>query len=300
MSDIKLAQHPYLRQDEFMKIIRFHDAIDSILSLHYSSHTSLITAHELFRKVASLLNARTKIENFLCVLMVEPNCYKLIEPKGVTDYSPCYVSIFQPINEFNLLLHSRKSKFIDSMNKWIESHQDIGYFNIPKVEDVIRSHSTTKNRSSPSKITKPRLVLKNDASKFSFKQRDETAQRQNNNGLSLLERIKLKEQTLKQQQQLEPVEVQRQKYLEGKLPSMYNILHQIKGNGDKMTLTMTKLTQMIKDSIDYPIHEDEIHDCLYLMEKKLDPITITTRNDLTVVKVDALDRSRDLKILTNK
>ncbi|WEJ92857.1 hypothetical protein PSN45_000315 [Yamadazyma tenuis] len=232
--------------------------------------------------------------------MVDPNCYKLVSPTNVTDYSPCYVALFDPINQFNQSLESRKLRFISSINNWITTHQEIGYLKIPSITQIIEKHSAnTSKSSSPSKVLKPRLTLKNDSSKFQFKSRDEKTQSSKSNGLSLLERIKLKEQQSKQQKQQETPEAQREDYLQGKLESIYNIIYQINGEQNKPTsFTLTGLTQIVKDSLHYPTHEEDIQECLELLAKRLNhAIIITTRGGLSVVKVMKLDREGDLESL---
>lgn len=302
-----LNTHPYLSYDSLIHIAKVHNAVDSVLSLHYSSRQSLITAHELFSQVANLLQRRTKIEHFMCVLMVDQYAYKLVEPTGVKDYSPCYVTTFKPILEFNSELQSRKSKFMDDLNKWIDDHQDIGYFNIQPVADVIelhkQTHETSDSRSphppsrspsrSPSKITK----LKNDSSKFAFKVKDEKVEAAKS-GLSLLERIKLKEKLNNEKK--DTPEMKREEFLKSKLKTIYNILYQMNsetksGQFKSFPLSIVKAT--IKDSLDYPIHEDEIFDCLKMMSRKFPKVEILTRSNLSVVKLYHFDRTEDLKIL---
>lgn len=336
MEDIK--PHPYLSRDSLIHISKVHNAVDSVLSLHYSSRQSLITAHELFSQVANLLQRRTKIEHFMCVLMVDEYAYKLIEPTGVKDYSPCYVALFKPVLEFNSELESRKSQFVKDLNKWIESHQHIGYFNIRPAAEIIELHRATVPRqavgsqatpsqavasqigpsqsldnqteptqsSSPSKSPSPRRSpskisksLKNDASKFAFKVKDENVETAKS-GLSLLERIKLKEKLNNEKNLLQTPEMRRDQFLASKLKPIYNILYQMNSETKpsqfkSFPLSIVKAT--IKDSLDYPIHEDEIHDCLKLMSRKLPKVEIVTRSNLSVVKLYHFDRTEDLKVL---
>lgn len=255
--------------------------------------------------------------------MIEPRCYKLIDPVGVKDASPYKVGLFVPINTFNSSLTLRRLRFINAINEWIIHHNHLTTIPIPCIDDIILDHRSVansggdsdnsnwqngSNSTSPSskltrlKVSKAKPTLKNDSSKFMFKPKDEKTQQSNHNGLSLLERIKLKEARTKLEAEIETPEIKRNKYLESKLPQIYNILAQINGeNNDKMkSYPLKKLTQLIKDSLNYPIHNEEIHDCLKIIQSKLSQqaLVVTTRKDLSVVKVYKLDRTNDLKLLT--
>lgn len=299
--------HPHIKPDEFELLLKIHNAVDSILSLHYSNHSQFITAHQLFEKLQHLLNRGVKLDNFLCLFLIDPFCFKLTTPIGVKDLSPCRISLFQPIHQFNLTLQSRKGQFIEDINLWIKNNPDQTSFEYPELEDVIYNHKQSSpctkppnSTKSPNKVTKPKLALKNSSSKFMFKPKDELKQQANNNGLSLLERIKLKEAKLKQQADKETPEMKHNKFLEDKIPQIYNILAQINGETPSTkTYPLSRLTQLIKDSLNYPIHNEEILDCLKLIQTKLSQqvLSITTRNELSVVKVYRLNRSRDLQAL---
>ncbi|CAH6720162.1 hypothetical protein CLIB1444_03S05798 [[Candida] jaroonii] len=260
--------------------------------------------------------------------MVDEYAYKLIEPTGVKDYSPCYVALFKPVSEFNSELESRKSQFVKDLNKWIDSHQHIGYFNIRPAAEIIElhraavprqvapnqigpsqsldNHTESTQSSPPSKSPSPRRSpskisksLKNDASKFAFKVKDENVE-SSKSGLSLLERIKLKEKLNNEKNLLQTPEMRRDQFLASKLKPIYNILYQMNSETKpsqfkSFPLSIVKAT--IKDSLDYPIHEDEIHDCLKLMSRKLPKVEIVTRSNLSVVKLYHFDRTEDLKVL---
>lgn len=301
----KLNKHPHVSEDDLLLVVKAHDAMDTVLSIHYSSHPSFLTAHELFLKASVIVQRRLKIDHLLAVLAIDPMAYKLREPAGVTDYSPCYVTLFSGINVFNLSLQLRSGKFVEATNKWIESNPDIGYIKRKSVDEILQIHQQKPLPSPIKKITKPKLVLKNDLSKFMFKERIESEEKSKNDGLSLIERIRLKEKLNKDQQVNETPEMKHQRYLAGKLVPIYNIIDQLTVDKTKLqAFALTTLSSTIKDSLSYPMHISDIHDALKLMETKLNKdqvkdktMVISTRSSLTVIKVKNLDRDRDIPLL---
>lgn len=299
---MKIRHHPHIDKQSLEILCKFHDAIDLSLSLHYTTNSRLLTAHELFDRVAKLLQTRTKIENFLLVLMVDKYQYKLIDPQGCKDYSPCYVTIFGTVKEFNANIEIRKGEFIFKLNTWIVNNSHIGFLDIPKVQELIELHNDT------SKLTKPRTptkiskvpILKNDSSKFTFKPKDEKTELKRT-GLTFIERIRLKEKLLKEDTLQNSPEMKREAYLNGKLVPIYNILFQmntLNENESFKSYSLATLTATIKDSLDYPIHIEEVHDVLKLLQTKLsNKVDITTKNNLSLVKVYKLDRTKDLYLL---
>lgn len=118
--------------------------------------------------------------------------------------------------------------------------------------------------------------MKNDSSRFKFKEKLESIESNKFNGLSLLERIKLKEKLRKQQEQDEISKQQTpqdkyQNYLLTKIPMIYNAIYQLyqcQPNNCK-TFSTKKLIQTIQDSSSYPVIPDEIHDGMKLLSTKL-------------------------------
>lgn len=308
LEGIQLHTHSSVDINTFTHLYKLHNAIDTILSLHFANHTQLIGIKDVFKRTSHLLNRELDLYLFLCLFLIDPKVYRIMPPtKGWRgdgiDWAACQIGLFEPIGKFNLSLQSRRHKFVLAINDWIDSNQHAERITPAELNDIVELNTNRNKAVSPSKVTKPKsLTLKNDSSKFKFKPKDEKTQQINNNGLSLLERIKLKESRAKQQTEIETPGQKRNAYLEGKLLQIYNIIAQITGenNHQMKSYPLTKLTQLIKDSLNYPIHEDEIHDCLQLLQAKLSQtaLTITTRNDLSVVKVYRLDRANDVKLLT--
>lgn len=289
-----IKSHSFIPNDDLVSLAKTQRALDSILSLHYTSHTSQLPINKL---LLSLVNVQPKatVNDVLKIISIYPSSYG-IKPttEDHPDPSPCFVVLNQSIFEFNKLLNSRSKEFISALNHWIDTHGDDKTIPFSLIDDHIKSTGKKSAKSSPKKVTKLSSELKNSSQKFRFNPKDEKVQAAKNNSLSLLDRIRLKENT---KSEPNTVEEKRSVYLHGKLVSLYNIVAQIKGSQECLNIALKRLSLMIKDSMEYPMHNHDIVECLYLMEKKLTSLTITSRNDFTVVKVTTLDRTHDIKCL---
>lgn len=155
-------------------------------------------------------------------------------------------------------------------------------------------------RKSPSPQKSPHRVLKNDASKFRFVLRPESV-----NGLSLLDRIKLKEISLLQDRCRPGILTPQQKYsafLLEKSPAVYDILyhlHMTRLPGTRSTSHSLKhLSQNVRDSLEYPVSDKEATDIIRFICSKLSPrVSLVSTGDVSVIKMINLSRNADLAAL---
>ncbi|KAK6454493.1 uncharacterized protein RJT20DRAFT_130630 [Scheffersomyces xylosifermentans] len=354
----ELEKHPIIPETVFAGIVKNFQAIDTTLSLHYSTHTTDPVVVKLLDDAASLAQKRIKVSDLEIILSVDPMSF-IVYKTGVSyhDYKEIYIRFpneFKPSD-----LQRRKIQFILRMNEWIVKNSHIGSILYKNMEDFLKENeislpedselrlssstsSSSSKPSSPSKIVKKSTSrsgstspikrkgssilheLKNDSSKFKFKEKDGQVEQQKSNGLSLLERIRLKERIAKEQQELDGLnntpEKKYQRYLLDKCPVIYDMIYQLvnentqkklnedafnpsnaprKPNPSK-TLSISKLCEIIEDSMTYPIEKKEIIDVFYLMEKLLKDsciFTIVKHNDVAILKAGGLERDRDLNTL---
>ena len=318
---MEYQSHPLIPPHIFVEVHQKMSAIDSMLNLHYSSHSADPLLAKLLDQAASLASTRIKVSDLECIMNIDPDFYRLYKTgDNYHDYTKIYIrfsSTFTP-----KMVQTRKQEFYTKLNLWISNNQD-SHLQQRTVELVLKeAESEPRPSRSPSKVTKPKSGssspikrlkslandLKNDPCKFQFHQRDEKVQQQQNNGLSLLERIKLKEKLRNQQSvDLEDTpELKYDKYLVGKAGSIYDIVYQMTNvdGRSEVFISFSKLIDIIKDSLDYPMNSDEVIDTLKKVESKLGKndqnyFTILKRSGVTVLKVGALDRDRDMKLLNN-
>ncbi|CAI5757680.1 unnamed protein product [Candida verbasci] len=173
----------------------------------------------------------------------------------------------------------RKEYFKTKLNEWIDENQ-----NNPLRKTPIKL-KITKKTTTPSPVKRKLLDLKNDTSKFKFKEKSETSR------LSLLERIKLKEQLKKEEEPKDDYEA----LLLDKIPMIYDTIYHLQDQNKPISIN--KLIQIIQDSSNLPIHESEINDVMKLLQSKCSKFKIVETNSLRVLKVTNLNRDQDLKLL---
>jgi hypothetical protein len=313
--------HPLIPPHIFVEIHQKMSAIDSMLNLHYSSHSADPLLVKLLDQAASLASTRIKVSDLECIMNIDPDFYRLYKTgDNYHDYAKIYIRFSRTFTP--KMIQTRKQEFYTKLNLWISNNQH-SHLQHRTVELILKeAESEARTSRSPSKVTKPKSGssspikrkkslandLKNDPCKFQFHQRDEKVQQQQNNGLSLLERIKLKEK-LRNQQSVDSEdtpELKYDKYLVGKAASIYDIVYQMTNidGRSEVSISFSKLIDIIKDSLDYPMNSDEVIDTLKKVESKLGKtdqnyFTILKRSGVTVLKVGVLDRDRDLKLLNN-
>jgi len=255
---------------------------------------------KILDSASSLANLRIKISDIERVLYLDSRLYHVYKLNGGGyDFTQIYIKF--PASFSNNQIHHRRTEFVQTMNAWIDANR-LAQF-VPTVElrlvlvDRVASPSKiVKRTSSPTK----RVLddLKNSSSKFQFKERRELVQQTKNNGLSLVERIRLKEQQAAALKK-DPKQSYRE-YLQGKSKAIYEIIHQSVPNDNTVTsFSMAKLCEIVKDSTSYPPSTQEVVDIIKHICEKLnrDTFAIVERNGITILKVRNLNRKDDLKLL---
>lgn len=323
---MSLQNHPIIPKYIFANLLLSLNAIDNVLTLHYSNRISDPLVTDILESATNFIERRRRIEvgDLEHILYVFPECYRLYKSPGSDYNDPTATYIKFPKIELNLTV--RKAQFIDALNQWIDKYPDLDTIPTMSILEVTKRYELEQpvsRTSLPVKITKPNSRhgsptktarrqlfkdLKNDSSQFQFKLKDTTVETNKNNGLSLLERIRLKEKLNNlQQQQLQDENSATSKYeayLKQKCQSVYDIIFQLYNvNLETETFksfSMAKLVEIIKDSSSYPLDADEIKDVIKLIERKLNTksrFAIVDKNRVSILKVANLNRNQDLKIL---
>ncbi|CUM51212.1 unnamed protein product [Debaryomyces tyrocola] len=308
-------QHQVIKDEVFQDLIKFFTAIETNLNLHYSNHTIDPSLNKILDSAARLIGRRITTKDLLCILQIYPNAYAIRYNNKVDDYSEYLLSLPEsiPVNTFNQCIPLRKEQFLKNINIWVTKNRNASEIAYPSIGQIVRKqnnsspskiHKPRSNTSSPTKISRSDLIngMKNDSSKFVFRSKDENAEKEKNNGLSLLERIRLKEKLKNEEKIKDTPEMKYHTYIQSKLVPIYDILFHIHRSQDKQqnkSYPLSKLISMIEDSLDYPTSKGEIKDAVYLLEKKLgsDKIQILSRGGVTAIKVIELNRDSDLKVL---
>lgn len=331
MTTNEFGRHKFIRPEAFKLNASYFKAIDNCLSLHYTSHTSPPSVDQILNSSSNLLSRKVTFQSLLNILALYPASYIIQENHKVNDKSSYSITLPFEINHFNRSITRRNQEFVDSVNLWIANNPEAqtlptcnDFLNCSKAFNETNSSSNSSSKSnSPSKISKPprsSLVekhnLKNTTEKFKFKPKDEATEL-NNSGLTLLERIKLKEKKNKELAKIDNSEIRYSNYLDGKLHPVYDILYQTYWSGGRggrskaktveneeaekkvgvTSLPLIKFVDIIRDSLSYPISEGEVEDIVVRLEETLgaNKVQIITRGGITVVKINNLDRSSDLQ-----
>lgn len=295
-------------------------AIDTVLSLHYASSITTPKLNDVCVRATSMSGTRITQSTIESILAYFPLAYKIVShgPNGY-DYA-ITVPAGTQILKFGTQLPLRKAQFERLVSDSIEPPTPTNLAVLAIVENLIspsirnlaaesdssRSSSPstvtspTKARTSPTKVTKGSL-LKNDASKFLFKEKI-AAVETSKSGLSLLERIRLKEKKLKNQ---EPPEVRYQSQVVGKLPAVYDVLYELApvstlGSGPKSrSFSLPKVVSIVQDSFSFAIADTEVLDVIRELESRLgqEKVHILERGGVHAIKVFHLDRTSDLSLI---
>ncbi|PVH17734.1 uncharacterized protein CXQ87_000628 [Candidozyma duobushaemuli] len=160
---------------------------------------------------------------------------------------------------------------------------------------------------SPTKVTKYKHIdgLKNDRSKFAFQEKISALETSKANGLSLLERIKLKERMNSKVDIGQRKKDDYDSYIRTKSPQIYDIIYELASvssvNGPRasQSFTLSKVISIIKDSTVYATSEPEIQDVINDIEMKLgkERLQLIERNHNKVIRVYNLNREEDLQLL---
>lgn len=298
--------HNNIERGEFERLLKIFKGIDSNISVYYGSHTSPTGLSGILRSTLSLMGRAVKYDDVLKLLVLYPDSYNLQVNYGSNIEDEFTISFaFSTEDKKISVLNDREALFIEKANLWIRNNQDKDDVPLFPIEDFVQADRTKssliKLNTRNDRIFKE---LRNSADKFRFKVKHERDVQSLNNGLSLLQRIKLKERVRKEEDKYDQTQIKRNKLIKNKLKSIYDILyhvHEDQSPGKLKSYSMPKIIAMIKDSSTNPIHEDEALDVVKALVSILgrNRMEIVSRNGITALKIIALDRTRDLKVLEN-
>ncbi|CAK9438254.1 uncharacterized protein LODBEIA_P24960 [Lodderomyces beijingensis] len=258
-------------------------ALDSVLYLHFASSVASPQLSKVLEQASTLSATPIVVEDIEQILAIAP-IYQLVRTQdGVrvkfTSFAEDRVAIIT--SQFN----KRSS---------LEATTPLS----------LRSASPrkiTKPRSSSSSPTKRQSFasLKNTRSRFEYSEKDAQVESTKNSGLSLLERIKLKEKLANEGPPITP-EMKYTEYLWGKVGQVYDVINQLyrEQNFENFkSFSMTHVVKVVQDSIDHPINEREVNDVVRLITLKLHKFSLVERQSVLILKVSNLDREEDLRLL---
>lgn len=310
---MSVATHSIIPKNILQNTYKHVSAIDSVLSLHYTNHITNPSLAKVLDTAASLIHLRINFMSLEVIFAISPDMYDVfIDENNAYTISPKNISI----HDFKKYTSKRKEQFLADLNKWIMENSDK-----PVLPTVPMSKIVTKvvknSRTSPYKITKSspspspnssRVNLlqdfKNESGKFRFKSKDEV----NTNGLSLLERIKLKEKLNKEKKLMENPQQKYESYINDKMLVVYDIIYELRGGhgtldnnstGNSKSYPLQKLISQIEDSLEYPISKSEIYDVIKSVSSKLlnEKVEVISRDGLSIVKIAGLKYDTDVKLL---
>lgn len=294
-------------------LISQFSAIDTILSLHFSTSTTVPKLHNVCARATSLSKTRISRSTIEQILSIQPGAYTIVDVGAGDEYGitvPQNVSIAN----FAASIPGRKSRFSEQTKNAEPVPTSLATVAVPEWQSPHSSpqkrrksalsesplSSPTKSRSlsiSPLKVSKV-SDLRNSRPKFLLKPTLSSK-------LLLLERIRLKEQ-----QALESADDSGKNYklqIAYKMPVVYDVLYELtlarKLQSALMkfsSFTQDNIVSIVKDSTTLAVGDSEVNDVLQMLKELLpEKIQILQRNGISVVKVYDLDRAADLPCIRN-
>lgn len=308
MLKIRVAYHGKLALSHFISRSMDHLpkdflAIDSALSLHFSSSITIPKLFHICQKATSLAGRKISNSTVEHILAVDNLLFKISSPKGSYDYG---ISVNVPLSKYGTLLSQRRENFEKKLTE-VDSITPIKLNEVAVLESPVKCSPHRSPSISPTKVTKYKHIdgIKNDRSKFAFQEKISALETSKANGLSLLERIKLKERMNSKVDIGQRKKDDYDSYIRTKLPQIYDIIYELASvssvNGPRasQSFTLSKVISIIKDSTVYATSEPEIQDVINDIEMKLgkERLQLIERNHNKVIRVYNLNREEDLQLL---
>lgn len=289
------------------KLLRTFKAIEHVLQLHFATSVTNPPLVKILQQATELLGRKVEVKEVQQILAV------------VSAYSLQIVDGDLTI-KLEEIGQNRIAVFGDKVQLYVESHpEQLGFsqLELSKVttqsstpssspQKVVKPTKFQSSNTSPSKSRSPTKIgrfddLKNARSKFQFTEKDAKVESAKSDGLSLLERIRLKEQrnaNLKNSA-MSP-EMKYQQYLFGKIHVVYDAVYHLLGEQLELeqklqrTFAMSQVEQIVMDTLDHPMGKNEIYDTIKLLAQKLSKFVVVEKNDVRILKVSNLNREVDL------
>ena len=281
-----LIQMAPIHPDPIQRLAEDYKAIVNSISLHFSTHTSEPAVDVILKSATNLLNRRVDLCAVQHIQALTKAAF-IVAPNtrvGRSEYTITFVD------------HKRSPNldFRTILDEWCKRNPEK---ELPKV-DLWRLNQKLPTKSNLSILDRSKVhkSLRNDSSKFQFQVKNEKTQRSLNKGLTLLERIRLKEQL--KSSELQDRKMDSQYLIWGKMASAYGIIFQNYDAETKasMTFSFNKYMEIIQNSFKYPVTQSEIKDAIIELLRCLGPekVQIVTKGNISVLKIHQLDRSKDL------
>lgn len=286
-------------------------AIDTVLSLHYASSISTPKINVICSRATHLANKRIDTSTFGRILAYNPNLYKIVSSGSGSYEFGVTVPENTPVAQFSSCLPSRRRQFEQLVSlKLDDAMIPISLGSVAVIEALSlsprKSSSSSPTKVSPVKITKNvSKSMKNDGSRFLFKEKLAAVEASKANGLSLIERIRLKEKMNKENRGIDTPEKRYENLIYSKMPAVYDVLYELCDSNisrDQLlnfrSYPLSKIVSIVCDSFVFNIAESEVRDTIKALERRLTPnIQTIDRDGVQAVKIFQLDREKDLRLL---
>ncbi|CCH46423.1 hypothetical protein BN7_6017 [Wickerhamomyces ciferrii] len=255
---------------------------DKIVPHLARNRSSDIKLSEVLIQMKKLKGFTVTEEDLLKVatIWVDALCFKL------NEYDDIIIDSDKAKDEFQYKNFTKRKEIFESKSEsWISQNKHLN--DIPIYS---RSKLESPNFTSSTKRVK-REILQNSKEKFQAKPKTgipaSSSSKTETKGLTLLERIKLKEQQASENK-VTP-EIKYDNFLQGKLKNVLQVVLSLKPN---TPYKIDKLSETLQNSLTKnPIGEKEAYDCTLYLNKKFPHIfKLVETSDSKILKWDELDR----------
>ena len=108
------SKHPLIPRHAFITLRNNFNAIDNVLSLHYTNHTSNPLLNKILTQASSLTQTKITVTHIEQIMEITDSLYEIyrLDEELVIKFS-------------STTQLSRREVFIKNINKWIETHQEL-------------------------------------------------------------------------------------------------------------------------------------------------------------------------------
>ncbi|KAG7750167.1 hypothetical protein KL931_000781 [Ogataea haglerorum] len=262
-------------------LVRLFRSLDTLIALRYSTNylSSLVRFSTVSKQVLNL-----NLEVLCTIKSIYPESYDIARAgDDITIDVFCEESADRSEERVRLIqkIEKRQQIFRAKLEEWTAKGCPITF----------KLDSEQKHQASPKKISKI-IKPKNSRTKYEFHERQVLSD------LPLLERIKMKQASKK----VNNLSDNKQEPLESKLIPIYNVIYEQspKFNSSKtVSLSVTRLQQLVRDSMKLPVSETDVRRVLFLLAEKLG-LRLTVIGETQILKIPQLNRNEDLAKLGSR
>lgn len=264
-------------------------ALDTVLSLHYSTSVTPARVDDVCKRATLLTRRRVLPATLEAVLAVFPDAYAItLEGKGY-EYAMAPPGVTP--TRFGALLPARRKEFAARL-------ASLACFTpVPLSAVATNAAGPRDDREGRRRVPPKSALLAKDLSNL----RRVLRLKQPSLELSLLERIKAKERLQQSLKQANAPEIAYDTYIQSKLPAAYEVLYELSrqngaGTGaDFKSFPVGKVVSILRDSAAMAVAENEALDTLRRLAACLpEKVQMLRRGGVHALKVYQLDREQDL------